>query len=635
MKIRTFIIGLFCLLSTSAEGQESLERHWKPGMEKMRVISYNIFNGFDWGKDGDRRERFIHWMKEKDPEVLAMQELCGFTQESLSQLAKQWGHPYAVIVKENGYPVGISSKRPIELKNKIVEGCGHGLLHVETYGYDFLVTHLNPGDTNKRREEAEFIIDYIRKHKLDNFLLMGDMNAHSPIDAEYMESNATELLMKYGGTNSTNLINGKFDYSIISRFLSFPMIDVCRPYVSPDKRTTFPTPILMYQSRHKKVRAKCEERIDFILTPLKVADKVVDAFIWNEGATDYLSDHYPIGVDLVMESPSTTNTSSAGASKKSFADQWQFVGTAIEENGYHVWGSSPIEGRDGKIHLFSTRWQTSASFDPGWRSASEIAHYVSDTPEGPFRFVGVVLAGTGKDTWDKYGIHNPAIHQVGDQYVLLYISNNNYRQPPHPANQKIGMLIADNLNGPWKKVGQDGCILSPSSNPAHWTYKASNGVVNPALLQHPNGGFLLYFKSHNAQMGVAFADNVEGPYVMYPTPVTKNKQAIEDGYAFVYQNQICLLTTDNHGILKKGGGILWRSDDGLNFDQYEPGFNLFEEYVGKRQLRNARQIYGSMPKFERPQVLMQQGKPGYLYVPSGANKEGNSGTAVYVLKFKE
>ncbi|MEG0039067.1 MAG: hypothetical protein RR711_07825, partial [Bacteroides sp.] len=108
-----------------------------------------------------------------------------------------------------------------------------------------------------------------------------------------------------------------------------------------------------------------------------------------------------------------------------------------------------------------------------------------------------------------------------------------------------------------------------------------------------------------------------------------------DGYAFVYQNQICLLTTDNHGILKKGGGILWRSDDGLNFDQYEPGFNLFEEYVGKRQLRNSRQIYGSMPKFERPQVLMQQGKPGYLYVPSGANKEGNSGTAVYVLKFKE
>lgn len=300
--MKCIIISLLCFVSITICGQEaSLERHWKPGVEKVRVISYNIFNGFDWGKDQERQERFIRWIKEKDPEVLAMQELCGFTQESLSQLAKQWGHPYAVIVKENGYPVGISSKKPIQLKKKIVEGCGHGLLHVETYGYDFLVTHLNPGDTKKRKQEAEFIVEYIHKNKLDNFLLMGDMNTHSPMDADHMEATATDLLMQYGGADSPNLINGKFDYSILSRFLSFPMVDVCRLYVPSDKRVTFPTPVLMSQSRHKEIRKKVEERLDFILTPCKVADKVVDAFIWNEGVTDYLSDHYPVGVDLLME----------------------------------------------------------------------------------------------------------------------------------------------------------------------------------------------------------------------------------------------------------------------------------------------------------------------------------------------
>lgn len=317
-----------------------------------------------------------------------------------------------------------------------------------------------------------------------------------------------------------------------------------------------------------------------------------------------------------------------------FADHWEFKGVAIEEPGYHVWGSSPLRGEDGKVHLFATRWKIEHSFDPGWRSHSEVAHYVADRPEGPFRFVDVVLTGSGKDTWDKWGIHNPAIHKVNDKYALLYISNNNYQQPPHPANQRIGMLIADNLNGPWRKVGKDGCILSPSTNAKHWTYQARNGVVNPALLAHPNGGFLLYFKSQDSKMGVAFADHIEGPYVMYPNPVTKNKQAIEDGYAFIYKNQICLLTTDNHGIIKKGGGLLWRSDDGLNFDKYEPGFHLLEEYTGKERLKDARQHYGAFPKFERPQVLMQNDKPTYLYVPSGANIDGKDGTAVYVLKFK-
>ena len=330
-----------------------------------------------------------------------------------------------------------------------------------------------------------------------------------------------------------------------------------------------------------------------------------------------------------------SNAQSQSTNKTPFANKWEFKGIAIDEPGYHVWGSSPIMGNDGRVHLFSARWKISASFDPGWRSHSEIAHYVADSPEGPFRFVDVVLQGSGTDTWDKYGIHNPAVHKVGDKYILLYIANNNYTQPPHPSNQRTGMLIADNLYGPWKKVGKDGCVLSPSSNPSHWTYQAANGVVNPAFLEHPKGGYMLFFKSHGSKMGVAFAEHVEGPYVMYPTPVTKNNQTIEDGYAFVYQDQICLLTTDNHGIIQAGGGILWRSDDGINFDKYEAGFNLFDSYLEEGRLDKAKQIYGSHPKFERPQVLMIDNEPGYLYAPSGANMNGNSGTAVHVLKFNK
>ncbi len=99
--------------------------------------------------------------------------------------------------------------------------------------------------------------------------------------------------------------------------------------------------------------------------------------------------------------------------------------------------------------------------------------------------------------------------------------------------------------------------------------------------------------------------------------------------------KIRLLTTDNHGILRNGGGILWTSDDGLSFDQKEKGFHLPADYWPKDFKFTPKRHYGrKTPKFERPQVLMQDGHPTYLYTPSGTSMTGTSGTTSYVLKIK-
>ncbi len=64
------ILNAVVLFSNHAqENVQTLERHWKPNVEKVQIISYNIFNGFDWGKDTERKERFIDWVKSRDPEV--------------------------------------------------------------------------------------------------------------------------------------------------------------------------------------------------------------------------------------------------------------------------------------------------------------------------------------------------------------------------------------------------------------------------------------------------------------------------------------------------------------------------------------------------------------------------------------
>ena len=122
-----------------------------------------------------------------------------------------------------------------------------------------------------------------------------------------------------------------------------------------------------------------------------------------------------------------------------------------------------------------------------------------------------------------------------------------------------------------------------------------------------------------------------------PFPVTSNDRNIEDGYAFRYNDKFALLTTDNHGMIEEGGGILWTSEDGIHFDQYEKGFHRINTYTSI-DMDKVAVHYGptgrTYAKFERPQILIIDGQPAYLYVPSGTNIYGGECTLSYVLKFK-
>jgi hypothetical protein len=311
---------------------------------------------------------------------------------------------------------------------------------------------------------------------------------------------------------------------------------------------------------------------------------------------------------------------------------------AVEDPGYHVWGSSPIYGEDGKVHIFAARYTDSIKFVPGWKTHSEIAHYVADKPEGPFVFSDLVLAPTGKNTWDKMGVHNPTIKKIKDKYVITYISNDGLAHMG--ANQRIGMITSSSLYGPWEKAGRDGMILQPPANEDYWNYNTKCGVTNPALLAHPNGGYFLYFKTCVGgipKMGLAIAENLEGPYVIYPAPMTNNKTNIEDGYIFHYEDKFYLMTTDNHGMIESGGGLLWSSKNGVNFQKPTKAFHLIAAYLPKNELPKGNEfIYGgTRGKFERPQVLLgKDGTPEYLYAPSGTNLKGGKSTISYVLKLK-
>lgn len=321
----------------------------------------------------------------------------------------------------------------------------------------------------------------------------------------------------------------------------------------------------------------------------------------------------------------------------SFASKLEWKGIAIEDSAYTIWGSAPIQGDNGKIHIYTARWPEK-NVDPAWRRSSEIAHYVADHPEGPFSFSDIAIQGTGQETWDKYAPHNPEIAKVGDQYVLLYIGNTDYHQPPHPSNQSIGMALSGSPYGPWKRVGKDGKIID-THNPDKWNFQSKNGAVNPAFLVKGDK-YYVYFKStgkDGLKYGLAISDQLEGPYEITDSPITSNKGTLEDGTVFAYGDYVYLLTTDNHGQNTgvKGGGTLWKSKDGIHFDLEDAqiGYRQIMHYYPNYDPKKTVKIYGNLPKLmERPKVLIINDRPAYLYGPSGWNYFGGERTVCHVLK---
>lgn len=318
------------------------------------------------------------------------------------------------------------------------------------------------------------------------------------------------------------------------------------------------------------------------------------------------------------------------------AKNLEFKGVALEDPDYTIWGCAPIQDELGKTHIYAARWPEK-NVDPAWRKSSEIAHYVADHPEGPFLFSDVVVRGSGNEGWDKYAPHNPEIKKIGELYVLVYIANSDYEQPPHPGNQSIGMLISKSPYGPWRKAGKDGKILD-SKNKDSWCYQSSNGVANPAFLE-VNGTYYLYFKARGAKglrYGLATSKHLEGPYTIHNEPVTDNQATLEDATAFYYRDTFYLLTTDNHGKNTGivGGGTLWRSKDGLTYSlrEAEIAYDRIPAYYKAYDENNLTKIYGPDPKFERPKILLIKGEPAYLYAPSGWNVFGEERTVGHVLK---
>ncbi len=257
------------------------------------IICYNVLEGLK--QEDANKAAFVKWVAEKNPDVLGLMELNGFTQRSLEEIARKYGHPYAVIAKETGFAMGITSKYPITNVEKVIDNMHHGYLYARVKDYHFIATHLSPHSYPKRWEEARNILARAahipRKEKV---VILGDLNSYAASDsATYAASGKLAYWRQRDSTVSHmfNLNQGNFDYSVIQSFLDAGYTDTYRLWHN-SFQPSFPT--RRYQEGPNITLA----RIDYILVNRQLRSKGVEGGILMDAVTDTLSDHYPVWLRL-------------------------------------------------------------------------------------------------------------------------------------------------------------------------------------------------------------------------------------------------------------------------------------------------------------------------------------------------
>lgn len=322
---------------------------------------------------------------------------------------------------------------------------------------------------------------------------------------------------------------------------------------------------------------------------------------------------------------------------------------AFKQEGYWVWGSSVIQGDDGKYHMYVSRFPKSLPFHPGWMVASEIVHAISPTPEGPYKFSDVALPARGAQYWDGRSTHNPRIFKYNHKYYLIYMgSTHPFEEPSYEeltldskwcivgrANKRIGLAVADSPYGPWKR--QDEPILKTEPN-TFYSYLTSN----PSPVIRKDGSVLMIFKGRahtengrysNMALGIASAPSIEGPYTVQndKKPILQGEAEDpflwedERGFHIIFKDHVAKFTGE------KGGGVMAHSQDGIHWalDKDPKAYSKTIEW------RNGQ--VEALGQVERPFLLLKNGKPAYVFFatmdgPGGFENASNSWNMVIPLK---
>lgn len=271
-------VTLLLLFSTCFEGKANTAANGAE-LKPLKIINWNVLYGFNHGQsvsDGTR------WLQEQQPDIAAFQELNGISEAQLKEIAQNWEHSFAVTHKESGFPVGLTSKFPITVHERKVEGFHHGYLHAETAGIHFFVVHFWPG----KYQEANVILhqaNALLKDDGERVIVLGDFNGSSRRDEDFLIKNATLR---------------ERDYIYTDKLEAAGFIDIIAKH-DPEAKISCPSPITIPRwSKDLDELKQRQYRIDFIFADPALAKRSISGTIHLSPELDRISDHYPVVMDI-------------------------------------------------------------------------------------------------------------------------------------------------------------------------------------------------------------------------------------------------------------------------------------------------------------------------------------------------
>lgn len=290
----------------------------------------------------------------------------------------------------------------------------------------------------------------------------------------------------------------------------------------------------------------------------------------------------------------------------------------INDTSY-IWCGTLVKSHlDQKYHLYYSRWPREYGM-AAWVTKSEVAHAISDSPFGPYKFKDIALPVRGAKYWDGMVTHNPTVHFYNGKYYLYYTGNygdgkitGSQLNWTHRNHQRIGVAVASNPNGPWKRF--DKPIIDVS---ADTTAADAQMMANPSVTKMPDGRYLMVYKAVARKRPqpfggpvvhlTAIADKPEGPFVKQYKPIFTAENVdfpAEDPFVWYQDNCYYAIVKDMKGSFTNAGRslVLFYSLDGLDWKLAK------HPLVSALNIKWADGTTKKLEALERPQLFFENGK---------------------------
>ena len=247
--------------------------------ETLKIINWNVLYGFNHNKS---IKQGANWIKKQAADVVALQELNGHSQVGFKEVASEWGHDHAAILKKGGFPVGLTSSQAIEVIERRVKGLHHGYLHCKTHGIHFFVVHFWPG----KYREVDWILDKAAPliEGGEKVIILGDFNGNSRKDEEFLIANATLR---------------KRDFTFVDKVEAKGFVDIVHKH-DPKAKISQPSTITIPRWTKDMEELKLKRyRIDFVFANRIFAEQSYSGTISLEKEIETISDHYPVIVEFI------------------------------------------------------------------------------------------------------------------------------------------------------------------------------------------------------------------------------------------------------------------------------------------------------------------------------------------------